>query len=457
MTRNSGYGRQAGVSGAAHRRPRKRSPLTRVVAAGGAVVCIGAAYEVTAPTVHALSIVFHSPDASGNTNEVRVNVLHGNIFDPQLGLLGANVSNNSTSADGTTSTANNPLVNNFIFDNPITRFWNAILNAEIVIGGAAAGPISNSTQISFLSFNIFNPQASLFGGNLSNNAASANIATGYGNNSSASVTSMPGLWGTWFGGVTGNGNVNQLAFLSGNIFNPQWSIFGPNVSNNTAITNSAVDNGNYSQTSVAQVGGLLGAVLRLFSAGTTGNGNTTQTAVGTSNIYNPQTSIGGSNQSNNTATTNEAIGNGNGSQTTVGGSGNVISVGTTGNGNTSQTAVGASNIENTQVSVGDIGLSPRPDELSASQSGNQLASSSTTSTSSSASAADLQSSSSVSTSSPTGSSAAESGSGTSGSGAATGTSGTTGTSGSTGTSGAGGSGDSGGSGGSGDSGGSGSE
>src|SRR5690349_17396624 len=102
-----GEGPQQVSKRAAHRRLRKRSPLTRAVAAGGAVICIGAAYEVTAPTVHALSIVFRSPDGNGNTNETRINVLQGNIFDPQLGILGANVSNNSTTAAGASSTANN--------------------------------------------------------------------------------------------------------------------------------------------------------------------------------------------------------------------------------------------------------------------------------------------------------------------------------------------------------------
>src|ERR1700704_6221011 len=56
----------------AHRMPRKRSVLSRSIAAGGAVVCIGAVYEITAPTAHAFSIVFRSPDGNGSINEVRV-------------------------------------------------------------------------------------------------------------------------------------------------------------------------------------------------------------------------------------------------------------------------------------------------------------------------------------------------------------------------------------------------
>jgi hypothetical protein len=356
--------------------------LTRTVAAGGAVVCIGAAYEATAPTVHALSIVFYTPQANGTTNELRVDLAQGNIFDPQLGLLGSNVSNNSTTGKGAIGTSNNPLTY-LIVNNPIIRLLNTLWNREIVIGPAAAGPINNITQISLASFNIFNPQASIFGGNLSHNTTNANTAVGYGNYGNASATSVPNLWTSWFGGMTGNGNARQLAFLSGNIFNPQWSLFGPNVSNNTAITNVADYNGNYSQTSMLQGGGLLGAVVRLFVGGTTGNGNTTQTAVGTSNITNPQISIGGSNQSNNTAVTNEAVGNGNNSQTTVGasnGSGNVVATGTTGNGNTSQTAVNTSNIENPQLSLADVGLTPTPEHASILASAAKTTSTSTAAT-----------------------------------------------------------------------------
>lgn len=433
MTTDSGVSQQQLKGTGAHRTPRKRSALTRAIAAGGAVVCIGVVYEMTAPTVHALSIVFRTPQANGTTDEVRINVLHGNIFDPQLGLLGGNVSNNSTTANGAFGTGNNPLINNPIVNNPIMRLLVSLWEREIVFGSAASGPVGNTTQLSFGSFNIFNPQTSLFGGNVSNNTTTGNIAVGNGNNTDTSVTSVPNLWTSWFGGMTGNGNTTQLALFSGNIFNPQWSLFGPNVSNNTAITNVAANNGNYSQTSVTQGGGLLGAVARLFLGGMTGNGNTTQTAIGTSNITNPQVSIAGSNQSNNTAVTNDAIGNGNSSQTTVDGSGNVISTGTTGNGNTNQTAIGTSNIENTQVSIGDIGLTPRPAELSTSQSGSQLTTASTTPTSSSVSSTDSQSSSAVGTSSQTGSSALsapESGSGTSGSGGTSGAGGTSGSGGS---------------------------
>ena len=361
MTPGSGGRRRQVRQSGVHRKTRERRPiLTRTVAAAAAVVCIGAAYEATAPTVHALAFVFRSPDGNGDTNEVRINILQGNIFDPQLNILGNNVSDNSSTAGGATSIGKNPLIDNFLIDNPITQFINKFWNQTLVFGSAAAGPINNTTQISFGSFNIFNPQASIFGSNLSNNTAIGNTAIGNGNQTNAAPTSLAGFWTSLFGGLTGNGNALQLAFFSGNIFNPQLSLLGSNTSSNTAITNVADNNGNYSQT--AATGGLLGAVVHLWGGfllgSMTGNGNSSQTAVGTSNIYNPQGSIGGNNQSSNTAVTNEAVGNGNGSTTTVGpatGSGNTIVVGTTGNGNTTQTAAGSGNIDNTQVSIGSVG------------------------------------------------------------------------------------------------------
>jgi hypothetical protein len=360
MTPGSGRRRRQARRCGAHRKTRQRRPvLTRTIAAGAAIVSLGAAYEATAPTVHALAIVFRNPDGNGGTNEVRINILQGNIFDPQLAILGNNVSDNSSTAGGAVSTGKNLLVDNPFVNNPLTQLINRWWNQEIVFGPAASGPINNTTQISVGSFNIFNPQASIFGGNLSNNTTIGNVATGNGNQAAATAKSPAGLWG-WLGGMTGNGNTEQLALFSDNIFNPQWSLLGSNTSSNTAITNVADNNGNNSQTQ-ATSGGLLGAVVHawgsLLLGGMTGNGNTNQTAVGTSNVYNPQGSIGGQNQSSNTAATNEAVGNGNQSTTTVspaGGSGNTIVVGTTGNGNTTQTASGASNIENPQVSIGSV-------------------------------------------------------------------------------------------------------
>ena len=444
---SAGRRRQAGRGGA-HRRARKRRPmLTRAVAAGATVVCIGAAYEATAPTVHALAIVFRTPDGNGNTNETEINILQGNIFDPQLGILGNNVSDNSTTAGGVVSTGNNWLVDNPIIDNPITQLINRFWNQTIVFGPAASGPINNITQISLGSFNIFNPQASIFGGNVSNNTTIGNLANGRGNQLNA-VTSLVGFWTSWFGGMTGNGNTQQLSLFSGNIFNPQWSLLGSNTSSNTATTNVADNNGNYSQ-ATATSGGLLGAVAHLWGnfllGNMTGNGNTNQTAVGTSNIYNPQASIGGKNQSSNTAVTNEAVGNGNESTTTVGpagGSGSTIVVGTTGNGNTTQTAADAGNIENTQVSIGGVGKTTVTTTETAGTTNNVAANTSVTSATNTQSVGSSKSTNQTGTSTPstlqttahTSISTAPTGSSTAtgaSSGGSTGSSGSSGSSGST--------------------------
>ena len=76
-------------------------------------------------------------------------------------------------------------------------------------------------------YNIFNPQASLLGGNVSNNTTVGNVATDQGNNTSTKATSTgSGFLPSFLGGMTGNGNTFQIAFFSGNIFNPQWSVLG---------------------------------------------------------------------------------------------------------------------------------------------------------------------------------------------------------------------------------------
>src|ERR1700752_4848705 len=130
MTRNSNSaGPQRRKREGAHRAPRGRSALTRTVAAGGAVACIGVAYEVATPTADALSILFNI--GAGNT--VRVNIVQGNVFDPQLGILG-NVSNNTTSGSSGISQGSNGILA------PIY----SILDREIVLGGAVAG--SNTTE-----------------------------------------------------------------------------------------------------------------------------------------------------------------------------------------------------------------------------------------------------------------------------------------------------------------------
>jgi hypothetical protein len=318
--------RQPKKTGAHRKRRKHHSALTRTVAAGGAAICIGAAYDLSTPTADALSILIPGRTVDGVGNTTRINIFEGNIFMPQLGL-GGNVSNNSTVGNVAIGNGNDII--------------SQLLNFEIRLGGAVGN--GNTTQINLFSYNIFNPQWSLLGGNLSNNTSIGNVAMNNGNNSSA-ATSVGSLF-PWLGGPAGNGNTFQFAFFSGNIFNPQYSLLG-NVSNNTTVTNAAINNGNYSRTAATSV-----AVMTSLLGGTTGNGNTFQLAFFVSNIFNPQYSFGGGNTSNNTATTNTASGNGNNSTTGTTGGGTSVG-GTTGNGNTTQVEGGSGNIYNDQVNVG---------------------------------------------------------------------------------------------------------
>jgi hypothetical protein len=326
-------GRRQRKTKGAHRKARRRqSVLARTIAAGGAAICIGAAYDMGTPSAEALSILLPGPTVDGVGTTTRINILEGNIFGPQIGFLGGSTSSNSTIGNVAMNLGNNII--------------NSLLSREIRLGGAAGN--GNTTQINILSYNIFNPQFSL-GPNVSNNTTVNNVAMGNGNNSTTDATTAGGLL-PWFGGAAGNGNTIQYSFLSGNIFNPQWSLFGQNLSNNTAITNVAIGNGNYSATTVA-LGGFFGAFL--FGGG---NGNTMQFGFFVSNIYNPQFSWGAGNISNNTAATNTANGNGNNStnQVTGGGLGTGVG-GTTGNGNSTQVSTGSGNIFNDQINVGPFG------------------------------------------------------------------------------------------------------
>lgn len=311
----------------AHRKPRKgRSAFARTVAASGAAICIGAAYDLSTPSADALSILLPGPTVNGVGNTTRINILEGNIFNPQLGITGGTSSSNRTIGNVITGQGNNII--------------NQLLSAQLNLAGATGN--GNTTQINILSYNIFNPQFSFIGPNISNNTSVNNVAMNNGNNSATAASSGGGLL-PWLGGAAGNGNTTQFSFFSGNIFNPQWSMLGGgNISNNTTFTNVAIGNGNFSQATLS-AGGWFATFL--FGGG---NGNTNQFGFFVSNIYNPQFTFGGGNISNNTAGTNTANGNGNNSSNDATGGG----VGTTGNGNTNQGAVGAGNINNDQVNIG---------------------------------------------------------------------------------------------------------
>ncbi|EID12974.1 hypothetical protein [Mycolicibacterium phlei] len=293
------------------------------------------------PSADALSIVLPGRSSDGTANATRINILEGNVFNPQFAITGGNTSNNNTIGN--------------VFMNLGNNILNKLLSFELNFAGTVGN--GNTTQINILSYNIFNPQISLFGPNISNNTTVNNVAMNNGNNSSASVSNDSGL--PLIGAMGGNGNAVQFSFLSGNIFNPQISFFGGgNVSYNTAVTNVAMNNGNFSGATLAW-GGWFATFL--FGGG---NGNTVQFGFFVSNIWNPQISFGGGNVSYNTAVTNDANGNGNNSTTNA--SGGII-VGTTGNGNTNQGAIGSGNIWNDQINIGPgnqtVVTTPPPDPI----------------------------------------------------------------------------------------------
>lgn len=345
----SGTGRRQVKKTGKHRKPGKqRSALTRTVAAGGAAVAIGVAYEVSAPLADALSIVFHD----GKGSATQLNIVEGNIFDPQLGLSGKNVSNNETlgglamgdaMGNAVISGGTPNQIKGVLGNSRILQMLSELWSRQIVIGNAAS-LTTNVTQVSVFSYNIFNPQLSA-AGNHSTNMTIGNAAMGMGNGASTTATGAGGLGALFLGGMSGNGNTSQFALFSSNIFNPQFSLTGPNESHNTAITNTSMDNGNHSNNETSSGLGLVG--------GTTGNGNSNQFAGFASNIFNPQFNLSGTNASNNTAATNTAGDNGNDSNNEVSsGSGNTVVLGNTGNGVTNQTGSGNGNIINDQFRFG---------------------------------------------------------------------------------------------------------
>ena len=297
----------------------KHSLAVRTMAVGGAAVCIGLVAEVNAPDAEALSILL----PLGNGSATQINILEGNVVDPQFNPNG-NVSDNTT------------IGNIMLGGSPV---GSSDITVPINSGGAAG--YGNVTQVNILSYNIFNPQASLFGPNISNNTTVSNVSAGNGNG--PTTTSAGGL----FGLAQGSGNTTQIALLSGNILNPQASLFGSNTSNNISATNLSLGNGNASGIFATEA----------FSA-INGSGNTYQAAGASGNIANPQFSLLGSNTSLNTALVNQSFFNGNLSPTSIQGDGlGTFLVGLTGSGNSNQLAGLVSNIANPQGTLGGFNLS----------------------------------------------------------------------------------------------------
>lgn len=305
----------------AHRKvPARRTALASSVAAGGAALGIGAASYLGAPTAEALSILLPGPEVDGAGSATRVNILEGNVFNPQISASGNNSSTNMIIGGAAL--------------NRLYGFIDRLLSIQINLSGTDGSNVG--TRVNIASYNVFNPQLSLSGANVANNVKVANVTMDNGNNAVADGA-----------GGQGNGNTAQFSLLSGNIFNPQTSLTGANISNNVTVTNVAMNNGNGSQ-SISSMGNPLGSFV--FGGG---NGNSHQYGSFVSNISNPQWTWGGGNTSNNSAITNTADGNGNGSTNTVTGGGTVVTG--TGNGNTNQAASGSGNIYNDQVNIGPGG------------------------------------------------------------------------------------------------------
>jgi hypothetical protein len=321
---------------------RRRPFVARALAIGGTAFCLALIAEYGAPAADALTLLL----PMGPGNAMQIDILEGNVFDPQFGLEGnGNASNNTAIGNMIMGLGNHSQAGTSGSD-PF---------GVIALGGAQGN--GNITEISILSYNIFNPQFSLDGSNVSDNTAIANVAADNGNHSQNEVTSDGGAGVGLFGTALGNGNTAQYAFLSANILNPQFSLFGDNTSTNTAVTNASMYNGNWSENLVS--GGGFGTGL---FGGATGNGNAFQYGGGVTNIFNPQFSLLGGNDSVNDATTNLVDGNGNNSanqvESTDGLANNAVVGGASGNGNVNQTVGAGGNIVNDQLSLGNEILLP---------------------------------------------------------------------------------------------------
>jgi hypothetical protein len=250
------------------------------VAAGGAACCLGLLADGTVPTANAFTTTVVE-----NGNTIQINILEGNVFNPQLSLFGGNSSNTSTI--GNISAGNG---NGNVTGITSTGTGSGTTNTTVSNG--------NTVQINILSGNIINPQLSLLGGNSSNNSTIGNISAGNGNGNVTGIASTGTGSGTTNTTVS-NGNTTQTNFLSGNIFNPQFSLGGSNSSNNSTIGNISAGNGNGNTTGILSTATGSGATPLASNSGNSGagvtvaNGNSTQTNSRSGNIISPQVSFFG--------------------------------------------------------------------------------------------------------------------------------------------------------------------
>ena len=345
-------------------RPRKPSTLTRTVAVGAVTsgMAFGMLSDVTAPTANAAFAdgLFSAGSVTGNGNTIQFDVLSGNVINPQLTFFGGrNVSDISTVANVSNGNGNGN-------DTQVTA---VAPPGTTLVGQGLFALIRNgdTIQIDILSGNVINPQLTFFGGrNISNISTIANVSNGNGNSNSTHVTAVAptgtALVGQGLFAITRNGDTIQIDILSGNVINPQLSLFGGrNISNISTTGNLSSGNGS---------GNITHLRLRI-PAGTnksgegsllirTANGNSTQITTSSANVTNPQLSLfGGRNISNISTTGNLASGNGNGNSTNVrltappgtNQPGYHALVIRTANGNSTQTTTSSANVTNPQLSL----------------------------------------------------------------------------------------------------------
>ena len=254
---------------------------TKVRAGAAAGVALSVGLLLSASPAQAASVIDESYPG-GNTVQVSGG---DDVVQPQFSLwpLGDNVLNVHTTGNTAVGNGNNT-------------------NGEFWLFGNGTG---NVVQVG-TGGNIVGPQVAFGTDNRSVLITEGNYAANNGNNSS--TVSNGGVRQGLL--INGNGNIFQIAFMQGNIINPQFAVNGDNYSEIDAYGNYAENNGSGSDTQAT--GGPLGFV--------TGNGNVIQIEILSFNVINPQVAINGSNTANISTQGNQAYDNGVGSTTVAVGS-----------------------------------------------------------------------------------------------------------------------------------------
>jgi hypothetical protein len=284
---------------------------------------------------------------NGAGNKVQVGS-GGNVVAPQVAL---GVDNHLT-----VTTWGNEAVNNGNGSNSLS-------------GGKTIGHVvdgnGNVFQLMLFQGNVFAPQTAVNGDNYAEINAFGNYAQANGNNSSQAGN------GGALALVNGNGNIVQIMFFSNNVYAPQTAINGSNDLVVHTDGNLAYTNGNGS-TAVSTHQVAFFGIPGIFTISTfaTGNGNVTQIAFFSNNVYAPQVAVAGSREGSGVNTssidtlTNDSGDNGNESETDTDNADGQHQVG---NGNTDQNAHSSGAIINPQISIGvnppvvQAPVAPQPD------------------------------------------------------------------------------------------------